>query len=251
MNRFYNTFGQPIGCPLPHWQAPPFPPRECRDGRYCRLEPLDPARHGPDLYQANAVDPDPRVWTYLPYGPFENEPAYLSWLETQAKAEDPQFYAILDGSSHKAVGLASYLRITPNAGSIEVGHLQFTPALRRTPAATEAMFLMMSRAFELGYRRYEWKCDALNEPSRAAARRLGFSFEGLFRQAVVYKGRSRDTAWYSVIDRDWPDLRTAFEQWLAPTNFDQDRRQRVRLTELTQPIRSRDATLPAESLLGT
>ncbi|MBL9138573.1 MAG: GNAT family N-acetyltransferase [Verrucomicrobiales bacterium] len=215
-------------------------------GRFCHLQPLDPNRHGTDLHSVLCADSDPRIWTYLPYGPFATSDEFSHWLQIQAKAEDPQFYAILDPSTQRAVGLASYLRITPAAGSIEVGHLLFSPTLRRTPAATEAMYLMMARAFRLGYRRYEWKCDAWNEPSRAAARRLGFAFEGLFRQAIVYKGRSRDTAWYSVIDRDWPELEAVFRKWLDPSNFDEHQRQRARLSAGTESLRLRDASLPEE-----
>jgi RimJ/RimL family protein N-acetyltransferase len=149
---------------------------------------------------------------------------------------DPRFYAIIASPEGKAVGVASYLRITPASGSIEVGHLHYSPRLQRSPAATEAMYLLMERAFELGYRRYEWKCDALNAASRAAAQRLGLSFEGVFRQATVYKGRNRDTAWYAAIDAEWPALREAFLEWLDPGNFDGDGRQRTRLSDRTRPL---------------
>ncbi len=178
------------------------------------------------------------MWTYLPYGPFADFAAYRGWIEAKWLGNDPLLFALVDAASHQAVGVASYLRIDPPAGSIEVGHLGYSPLLQRTPAATEAMFLLMAQAFALGYRRYEWKCDALNEPSRAAALRLGFTFEGLFRQATVVKGRNRDTAWYSILDSEWPALRTAFECWLAPENFGPDGRQRQRLSELTQPRNS-------------
>ncbi|HEX4610372.1 MAG TPA: GNAT family protein, partial [Urbifossiella sp.] len=150
--------------------------------------------------------------------------------------DDPLFFTVIDAADGRPAGIASYLRIAPTAGSIEVGHLQFSPRLRRTPAATEAMYLMMARAFDLGYRRYEWKCDSLNAASRAAAVRLGLSFEGVFRQATVYKGRTRDTAWYAAIDAEWPALREAFRAWLDPANFDAAGRQRVRLSEVTGPI---------------
>jgi RimJ/RimL family protein N-acetyltransferase len=150
--------------------------------------------------------------------------------------DDPLFHAVIDSATQKAVGVASYLRIDPASGSIEVGHIAYAPGLQRTPAATEAMVLMMQRAFELGYRRYEWKCDALNAPSRAAAQRLGLSFEGVFRQASLYKGRNRDTAWYAAIDQDWPALQAAFLRWLDPTNFDANGRQRTRLSDLTAPV---------------
>ena len=153
-----------------------------------------------------------------------------------AKLDDPFFFTIIEGESQTSVGISSYLRITPSAGSIEVGHIHYSPLLQRTPAATEAMYLMMERAFALGYRRYEWKCDALNAPSRMAAQRLGLSYEGIFRQATVYKQRNRDTAWYATIDREWPDLKQAFEQWLDPNNFDNDRNQKTRLSTLTAPL---------------
>lgn len=174
------------------------------------------------------------MWTYLPYGPFDTCEAYQTWATTASQSVDPLFYAIIAGNSQQAVGVASYLRIDPAVGSIEVGHLAYSPQLQRTPAATEAMFLLMRQAFELGYRRYEWKCDALNAPSRAAAERLGFAFEGIFRQATIYKQRSRDTAWYSIIDSEWPALRSLFETWLAPGNFDAEGNQRQSLSELTR-----------------
>jgi len=204
------------------------------DGRFCRLEPLDPVRHAEPLFRACACDERGAMWTYLFYGPFESAAAFRAWMERTCLGDDPLFFTIIDRASGEPVGLASYLRIEPAHGVMEVGHLVYSPALQRTAAATEAMYLMMARAFELGYRRYEWKCDSLNAPSRAAAERLGFSYEGLFRQAVVYKGRNRDTAWYSIIDTEWPALRAAFQRWLDPANFDAQGRQRVRLSELTQ-----------------
>lgn len=156
--------------------------------------------------------------------------------------DDPLFYAILDKKTEKAVGLASYLRIQPKVGVLEVGHIHYSPLLQKTPLATEAMFLLMRRAFdELGYRRYEWKCDALNAGSRKAALRLGFTFEGIFRQASVYKGRSRDTAWYSVIDREWPALKEAHEAWLSPENFDAQGRQLARLSTFISGARVKSA----------
>lgn len=185
------------------------------------------------MFAAGADDPEGRNWTYLPYGPFSTREAFLLWLESMSATHDPLVYAILLQETQEAVGLASYLRINPDAGSIEVGHLHFSERLKRTAAATEAMFLMMRRAFALGYRRYEWKCDALNAASRSAAQRLGFSFEGVFRQATVYKGRNRDTAWYAIIDAEWPALHRAFTQWLAPSNFQPNGAQRVALSQLT------------------
>jgi RimJ/RimL family protein N-acetyltransferase len=156
-----------------------------------------------------------------------------SWIEKDCLGNDPLFFAIVERTSGKAIGVASYLRITPNSGSIEVGHINYSPLLQRTPAATEAMYLMMSKAFELGYRRYEWKCDTLNAPSRATAQRLGFSFEGIFRQATVVKGRNRDTAWYAITDADWIELKKAYLQWLSPANFNELGAQKLRLSNLT------------------
>jgi RimJ/RimL family protein N-acetyltransferase len=182
---------------------------------------------------------DGRTWTYLPYGPFVDTASHRDWVAEAAAGDDPQFHAIVDAASGQALGVASYLRIAPASGSIEVGHIRYAPALQGTVAATEAMYLMMQRVFALGYRRYEWKCDALNAPSRRAAQRLGFSFEGVFRQATVYKGRNRDTAWYSVIDREWPALDEVFRRWLAPGNFDGGARQRESLSALTAGLLAR------------
>jgi RimJ/RimL family protein N-acetyltransferase len=229
-----NSLGQPIGKPLPNWRVPSAPPREVMTGQYCRLEPIDPARHADGLFRANALDQDGRTWTYLPYGPFDSLDAYREWMIAECMGDDPLFFAIIDETDGQPKGLASYLRIAPAIGTIEVGHLHFSPALKQTAAATEAMYLLMQRAFDLGYRRYEWKCDSLNAPSRSAAQRLGFAYEGTFRQATVYKRRSRDTAWYSVIDQDWPALREAFLNWLKPSNFDDQGRQRSRLQDFVQ-----------------
>jgi len=239
MSEHRNQFGQPVGAPLPDWNAPPRPPREAMTGRLCRIEPLDPGQHAEDLHRANSLYPDGRNWTYMNYGPFDSLSAYRSWMESFCLGEDPLFHAIVDSLTGKAVGVASYLRIDPKYGVIEVGHINYSPLLQRKPAATEAMYLMMRRAFELGYRRYEWKCDSLNAPSRAAAQRLGFSYEGIFRQATIYKGRSRDTAWYAAIDSEWAELERAFLRWLDPANFDAQGRQRVRLSTLTEPILKR------------
>ena len=230
MEQHHNHLGQPIGEPLPDWSPRPPPPRVPMIGRFCRVEPLDPARHAADLFAANSEDADRRNWTYLPYGPFTRFEEYREWALAAAGREDPLCHAILDAGSGRAVGVVSYMRIDRAAGVIEVGGINYSPRLQRRPAATEAMYLMMRRVFaELGYRRYEWKCNSLNAPSRAAALRLGFQCEGLFRQAMVSKGRNRDTAWFSVIDRDWPGLRTAFEAWLDPANFDAEGRQRASL----------------------
>ena len=236
MRSTVNDLGQPIGVALDGWTPPPPPSLDPMEGRWCRVEPLDPHRHAADLFGAYALDPGGGTWTYLPYGPFETLEGYLDWMNDVCRGADPSFRAIVDTTTGQAVGVASYLRIVPASGSIEVGHINYSPLLQRTPAATEAMYLMMQRAFELGYRRYEWKCDALNARSRAAAQRLGLSFEGLFRQATVYKGRNRDTAWYAAIDGEWPALNEAFSRWLDPTNFDAEGTQRARLSALTAPI---------------
>ena len=231
-----NALGQPTGFLVDGWTPPPHPPLEPVSGRTCRVEPLDAARHATELYDANLRDGGQRNWTYLPYGPFESLDAYAAWLTGVADKPDPQFHAIVDLATNKAVGVASYLRIDRGAGSIEVGHINYSPLLQRTVVATEAMHLMMRRVFELGYRRYEWKCNALNAASRAAAMRLGFSYEGVFRQARVDKGRNRDTAWYAMIDSEWPALDQAFRRWLDPANFDDRDRQRTPLRTWTDPI---------------
>lgn len=205
-------------------------------GQFVTLVPPDAAAHAQALHAANQLDTTRKMWTYLPYGPFTDFEKYHAWLESMAKSTDPLFYTIINLQNQAPVGLAAYLRITPESGAIEVGHLNYSPLLQQTPAATEAMYLMMEHAFSLGYRRYEWKCDALNAPSRSAAQRLGFKFEGIFRQATVVKGRNRDTAWYSIIDTEWPALKETFQRWLHPDNFDVQGRQRQRLSELTSAI---------------
>jgi len=225
-----NTFGQTIGAPLPGWTAPPVPPRTVMTGRYCDLRPLD-IEAADALFDAFALDADDREWTYVPYGPFARREDFRHWMAERSNAADRLLYTICSGDDRQPTGIAGYLRVMPESGSIEVGHLRYSRRLQRTPAATEAMFLMMARAFALGYRRYEWKCDVFTEPSRRAALRLGFSFEGIFRQATVYKGRTRDTAWFSVIDSEWPALRRAFEAWLDPANFDDRGQQKRRLAE--------------------
>lgn len=229
-----DALGQPIGFPVPGWTARPRPPRTPMEGRHAIVEPIDLDRHAAELFAANAADTEGRMWTYMAYGPFASLSEYRRWIESACLGDDPLFHAIRDRRSGRACGVASYLRIEPAVGVIETGHIALSPALQDTVAATEAMLLMMARVFdELGYRRYEWKCDALNAASRRAAERLGFIFEGVFRQATIYKGRNRDTAWYAVIDRDWPALKRAYERWLDPANFDAEGRQRVSLAALT------------------
>ena len=232
-----NRFGQPIGSALPGWTPPAPPARIAMAGRYCRLEPMH-ERFASDLYAAALHDADGATWTYLPYGPFASEDEFCDWLRRECLSPDPLFFAIVEAAGGRAMGQASYLNIKCAQGSIEVGHLYFSPLMKRTRVATEAIYLMMRHAFENGYRRCEWKCDALNAPSRAAAERFGFSYEGNFRQATVTKERNRDTSWYAVIDGEWPALRAAFETWLAPANFDAAGTQRMRLRDLTTAIRT-------------
>lgn len=236
MSAVLNAFGQPIGAPLPNWTPPPPPPRQALAGQWCRLEPLLPDVHGEELFAATRGEGLEPTWTYLPYGPFPDRAAYQSWLDEAARPGDPLFYAIRDARSGRVQGLASFLRIQPASGSLEIGHLYFGPALQRTTAATEALYLLIAWAFAAGYRRCEWKCDALNEPSRRAAQRLGFSYEGTFRQATVYKGRNRDTVWYAILDREWPALKAVHEAWLAPANFAGDGHPAFRLSDLTLPL---------------
>ena len=223
----------PIGAALADWSPPPPPGPLELQGDVVRLERLR-SDHGASLFDAFSVDRQGRLWTYMPHGPFDQEAALLAWIDSVAASADPFFYAIIDAATGRACGVASYLRIQPDAGSIEVGWISYAPELQRTRAATEAMFLMMRWAFEAGYRRYEWKCDALNAASRRAAERLGFTFEGVFRQATVVKGRNRDTAWFAMIDGEWPALRQAYEIWLDPSNFDGQGQQRQSLGTLSR-----------------
>jgi len=222
-----NRFGQPIGAPVDAWCMRPPPPRTPMIGRYCRLEPLVADAHAASLFAAYGEYPTESNWTYLPYGPFDSVADYAAWIRPMEASLDPVPFAIVAGESAAAVGVASYLRVNPEQGSIEVGHVHYSPALQRTPSATEAMYLMMNRAFdELGYRRYEWKCDSRNASSRAAAERLGFSYEGTFRNALVMKGRNRDTAWFSITVEEWPRVKAALTAWLDPSNFERGRQKR-------------------------
>lgn len=245
MIRHFNEHGQPVGAALPGWQVARHPGHTPMDGRYCRLEPLDAARHSPDLFAAFSADRSGAIWTYMPDGPFDGLRDLQAWAESAQGVDDQPYFAIIDQRNGTAAGIASYMRLKPAHGVIEVGGIAFAPALQKSRAATEAIFLMMSRVFnDLGYRRYEWKCDALNAASRRAAQRFGFTYEGQFRQAIVYKGRNRDTAWFAAIDREWPALQEAFSAWLAPSNFDADGRQKERLSDLTRLVRAaNDPTL--------
>jgi RimJ/RimL family protein N-acetyltransferase len=210
------------------------PARRALEGTAARLEPIDPARHAAELYAAShGVAGGAELWRFLAYGPWADVGTFQAWLRDGAAVHDPLFFVIRDSGSGRACGMASYLNIVPKNGSIEIGHIWLAPALQRTRAATEALFLLMRYAMDdLAYRRLEWKCDALNEPSRRAARRLGFRFEGIFHRHMVVKGRNRDTAWYSIVESEWPAVRAAIESWLAPGNFDANGRQRRALSDL-------------------
>lgn len=220
--------GQPVGLPVDATPAQR-PGPVMLQGRYGRLEKLDAARHGADLWRA--VHGHDAIWTYMSaYGPFAGERAFSAWLATRDTPDDPYAYAIIDADA-RAVGIATLMAIKPAMRSIEVGHIVYSPALQRTPLGTEAQYLLARYAFEtLGYRRYEWKCNALNAASRRAALRYGFVFEGILRQAMIAKGRNRDTAYFSMLDREWPACKTAFERWLDPSNFEGDGQQKKSLT---------------------
>jgi RimJ/RimL family protein N-acetyltransferase len=223
---------RPVELALPR----PRPQRVSLDGDRVRVEPLDPGRHAADLFRLghDGTAAAERSWDYLPYGPFASEPEHRSWLEVQAASDDPLFFTIVDRMDGCAVGVATLLRIEPAYGSIEIGHIWLSPRLQRTAAATEGLVLLLRYAMdELGNRRLEWKCDGANEPSRRAAARLGFRFEGVFYNHMVVKGRNRDTAWFSILDEEWPALRAAYATWLAADNFGPDGAQRRRLSELT------------------
>ena len=222
---------RPVGPVVADFTAPPAPGPARIEGRYVTLERLDPARHAADLFAANRGQD--WVWDYMPYGPFADLNAYRDWQAAMAVRTDPFFYALRDNATGQVGGLASYLRIDPGNGVIEIGHIEIAPVMQQTAAATEAISLMIGWAFDAGYRRVEWKCNALNEPSRRAARRYGFAYEGTFRQHMIIKGQNRDSAWYAIIDADWPELAPAHAEWLAPANFDAAGRQRVSLARLT------------------
>ena len=230
-----NAFGQPIGFPVENWSDRARPSRAPMFGRYCRLEPLDVERHAAALCEAYDDAPDDRDWTYVNRQRPASLEAFRAEAAVLAAKPDPLTFAIVDLASGKAVGTIALMRIDPPHGVIEAGGVIYSPRMQRKPAGTEAMYLLGRRVFdELGYRRFEWKCDSLNARSMAAARRYGFTFEGIFRQAIVYHGRSRDTAWFSMLDSEWPCARTAFERWLDPDNFDERGHQRRSLAELRE-----------------
>jgi RimJ/RimL family protein N-acetyltransferase len=225
------------GAVVANWMPPRRPGKDVLPGRFVRLEPLAADRHAADLHRANSADAEGTIWKYLPYGPFSSVAAYHHWMRDTTAAGDPFFYALIDPGTGHAGGVMSLMRITPEAGSIEVGHINIAPEMQRAPAVTEAMFLLMQWVFEAGYRRFEWKCDASNLRSRRAAERFGFSYEGVFRQHTISKGRNRDTAWFACIDAEWPSLKEAYAAWLAPTNFDVSGRQQESLADLTRLVR--------------
>lgn len=235
-----NEHGQAVGAPLPHWRGARPPAATTLRGRYVRLEPVDVARHARTLHEAYEDAGDEPIWTYLGIGPFASLAAFETHFAAMAASSDPLHFALVDTASGTPMGTFALMRIDAANGVVEVGFVVYSPRLRRTRIATEALYLLMRHVFEdLGYRRLEWKCDALNAPSRAAASRYGFHFEGIFRQAIVYKGRTRDTAWFSVIDTEWPALRAAYERWLDTANFTAEGTQIERLSDLTRLANAR------------
>jgi len=226
---------RPVGPLVEGWRAPPAPADLHLEGRYAALAPMRAETHAVLIYrELQGLD---WIWDYMPNGPFGSAAQYHRWMREAEGRADPYFLAIRDKEQDLWAGVASYLRITPDQGVIEVGNIAFSPALQQTRAATEAMVLMMDWAFGAGYRRYEWKCNALNAPSRRAAQRLGFSFEGVFRQHMMAKGRNRDTAWFAITDQEWPALKEAFAVWLSPSNFDAEGKQKESLSDLTRLVR--------------
>jgi RimJ/RimL family protein N-acetyltransferase len=227
-----------LGALVEGWRAPAWPGDDSLTGQHVRLERLSAKTHAAGLHAANAADD--AIWDYLPYGPFDTEASYAQWVAEMAAGRDPHFWAVRDLATGQLGGVLSYLRINPEAGAIEVGHITFAPRLQRSIGATEAVYLLMAWAFEAGYRRFEWKCNALNLGSRRAAQRFGFSYEGVSRQAMISKGRNRDTAWFACIDAEWPALKAAYAAWFDPDNFDAQGRQIAPLGQFTGPIRVAD-----------
>jgi RimJ/RimL family protein N-acetyltransferase len=208
--------------------------KQVHDGAVVRLEPLSAAAHADDLFEAGHVADRQEKFRYLPDSPPDDPSIVREWAEKAAESNDPMFFAVIDKATGKAVGRQALMRIEPKHGVAEIGHIYWGPAMARSAKATEALYLLMRHVFEdLGYRRFEWKCDNANEPSKIAAKRFGFTFEGVFRQHLIVKGRNRDTAWFSIIDGEWPALKGAYEAWLDPDNFDPIGEQRVALSALT------------------
>jgi len=227
---------QRLGAEVTGWVAPPRPAFDRLEGRWAGLERLAADAHAAELYAAFAGAD--ALWDYMPVGPFHSAAQYHRWAREAEAAEDPRHYAIRDRATGRLGGTCALMRINPGAGSVELGYIALAPELQRTRAATEAFCLLIEWAFEAGYRRFEWKCNALNIASRRAAERLGLSYEGVFRQAQVVKGRNRDTAWFAAIDGEWPALREAYRAWLRPENFDGEGRQKERLADLTGLVRA-------------
>ena len=225
-----------LGPIVENWAPPPRPQRAVLEGRYARLEPISADAHAGDLFEANAEDTEGRIFKYLLQEPFASRSAYSRWVRQIENSDDPMFFAVRNLETGRWSGVLSLMRINPEAGSIEVGNINFSPSLQHTRAASEAIILTARLAFQLGYRRFEWKCNALNIPSRRAAQRFGFSFEGVFRQALIVKGRNRDTAWFAMIDKEFPELEAAYARWLDPENFRTDGQQIRRLSDMTAPV---------------
>jgi RimJ/RimL family protein N-acetyltransferase len=218
------------------FSIPPHPKGISIEGKLVDLKPLIASEFAEELFISNAIDKEGINWAYLPYGPFDSQADYAKWIKSFEEGDDPIFFAIISKKLKKAIGIASFLRINPTKGLIEVGHINYSPLLQKTTEATEAMFLMMKWVFDNGYRRYEWKCNALNLKSRRAAQRLGFSYEGVFRQMTISKGRNRDTAWFAIIDKEWAEIEKCFDQFLSESNFDNNGKSKVSLTSLTESL---------------
>lgn len=233
----HNHFGQPVGDALPDWQPRPYPQRQTLQGRLCYLEPLA-GKHAEALFAAHQLAPDTRSWTWLLREPDSSVEEFSAWVAGLTGLSDPIHFAVIDRQTRQPVGSLALMRIDANNGVVEVGHVHFSPLLSRTAMATEAHWLLMRYVFDtLGYRRYEWKCNSLNEPSRRAAQRLGFHYEGRFRQALVIKGHNRDTDWFSIIDAEWPQIDSAMQKWLASDNFSADGQQIRALESLRSEVR--------------
>lgn len=228
-----NQFGQLLGNPVENWTPCQKPAKKIIQGRYCILEPIDINKHAPKLFDVLAIDNRGESWTYLPYGPFATYDEFKDWLTKPTSADDILLYAVANSVTQETLGISGFLRINPEHGVIEIGHLHFSKLLKQTTLATETIYLMLRLVFDdYKYRRCEWKCNNLNEASRQAAERFGFTFEGIFRQCNVFKSRSRDTAWFSIIDSEWPKLKDKFEKWLHPNNFSASGKQILKLKQI-------------------
>lgn len=227
-----NEFKQNVGFTVDQWQPRKYPEKVILKGQYCNLIPLNVNEHAEELLKILSFENRGESWTYLPYGPFLSIEEFKDWLNIKCQEYDTFLYAISATDKNNLLGMCGYSRICREHGVIEIGHLHFSNLLKRTRLATEAIYLMMSYVFDdLLYRRCEWKCHVLNEASKRAAERFGFQFEGVFRQSHVYKNRSRDTAWFSVIDQEWPQLKIKFQKWLDANNFDEQGRQKLKFNE--------------------